>query len=400
MLVLGALAVLPAPAQSPEPGVAFVSPRHMATVIGPTEIKLRLDVPAGAEVGRVELLLDGKPLATLTAPPWTFSWNAGEAKRGHLLEAVLTLADGRSYRASINTTPLRIDQVEQVDLVNLYAIVLDGRDNYVSALKPTDFSILENGRPQVIERFGTERKPLRVAVVLDASLSMSRGKGAALANARRAALEFLDVLGEGDEGLVVRFNDSVQVAQELTADKALLARAIEGTTGSGGTALYDSVWRTSKKLTDFDGRRVLVLLSDGRDESADGLQLGSLHTFDEALDQALRNEVTVFAIGLGEHLHDCVFSLLPVLPGEECPGQTQGEILTRLAESTGGRALFSPSPGKLSRAYQEVAEDLRNQYSIAYVSKNTVKDGRFREIRVSVPGRDFKVITRKGYYAE
>ena len=98
------------------------------------------------------------------------------------------------------------------------------------------------------------------------------------------------------------FNDRVNVVQNLTADSRLLAQAIESTKARGGTALYDAVWKTSRLLEGFDGRRVIVLLSDGQDEASSGLEPGSLHTMEEALEQALRSEVMIFPIGLGKDL--------------------------------------------------------------------------------------------------
>ena len=106
---------------------------------------------------------------------------------------------------------------------------------------------------------------------------------------------FLDVLRDDDQGIVVSFNDYVRhrggAVLGHRGPGALDPSAAEA---SGGTALYDAVWKTSKLLAGFDGRRVMVLLSDGRDESANGFEPGSLHTVEEALDEALRAEVMIF----------------------------------------------------------------------------------------------------------
>jgi VWFA-related protein len=397
-VLLVALGTLSAAADS-DPAVRFLKPRNLASVLGETTIRLHVDVEEGASVDRVEVRVDGELLATLTGPPWETAWDAGETGRAHVLEAKLHLTDGRQTRSLIRTSPLRIDQVERVDLVNLYLVVRDGSGRYVTDLTRDDFTIVEDGVPQEIERFTTTHKPLRVGIALDSSRSMI--KQDRLEKAKKAALDFLEILEPGDEGTVVSFNEYVHVTQEFSADKALLARAIRKTFPAGGTALYDAVWRTSRLLEGFDGRRVMVLLSDGRDESASGFEPGSLHTLEEALDQALRSEVMVFPIGLGKGLDREYVRRWENLGGRSNLdlATSLADVLHRLAVTTGGRAVMSSSAGRLQRAFEEIAEDLRHQYSIAYSSTNAARDGRWRSIRVQTPGRTLKVLTRQGYYA-
>jgi len=381
------LAILPATASSAGDVLEFVSPRHLSTAIGPSSIELRVTPPPDASVLRVEISVDRQPLATLGGPPWVVSWDAGDGSRGRRIEATAYLSDGRRESAAVWTSPLRINQVEEVGLVNLYPVVRSPGGAYVSDLERRDFRVLEDGVQQPILRFTTERRALRIGIVLDMSLTM---EGRKLENAKKAALDFLDVLEPEDEGLVVAFNDEVRVLQEITADRRSMARAIESVESRGGTALYDAVWRTARRLGEFDGRRVMVLLSDGRDEAANGFEPGSLHTLEEALTQALRSEVMLFTIGLGRNLDEEQdftrrFSLK--------------EILTRLAAETGGRALFTAGAGRLQRAFGDVAEDLRNQYSLAYRSSNEARDGKWRRVRVETPSRDLEVTCRQGYFA-
>jgi VWFA-related protein len=377
--------------------VEFVSPRHLATAVGPTTIELRVSVPAGRSVERLVITVDGDELATLTAPPWTTVWDAGDAARGHRLEATLQLSDGTLSRGVIRTSPLRINQIEEVGLVNLYVIVRDENGQYVSDLTREDFEILEDGIPQEIRRFSSERKPLHVGVVLDTSLSMGR-KGK-LQSARKAALGFLEVLEPYDQGMIVTFSDDVRMAQDITNDKSAMAGAIQATESRGGTALYDAIWRSSKSLEAFDGRRVLVLLSDGRDEAASGFEPGSLHTRHEAEEQALRSEVMIFSIGLGERL-DREYPSLWERPRDGTLGDSLAEILGGMAASTGGRLLLSPGARQLRKAFRDVAEDLRNQYSLAYVPTDEDRDGGWRRVQVRTPGRQLEIIGRKGYFAQ
>jgi VWFA-related protein len=394
-LLLIAIGVSPALAQS----VEIVVPRHLSTAIGSTKIEVRVGAPEGVEIDRLEIVVDGETLVTLKAPPWTATWDAGDGSSGHSVAAILFLADGGTARSVVSTSPLRINESLEVSLVNLYPLVLGPDGHYVAGLTKEDFRVLENGEPQSIERFTTEHRPLRVAIVLDTSLSMA--KGGRIDNAKKAALGFLEVLLPDDEALVVNFADNVRVVQGITTDRKQLTAAIEQAEANGGTALYDAVWRTSKKLEAFDGRRVMVLLSDGRDEAANGFEPGSLHTLAEARTQAVRSEVMIFAIGLGrdldrEYAREWTRSLGA---GGGSSGVSLKDLLENLAVTTGGRLLLSPGASRLRRAFNAVAEDLRNQYSIAYDPTDQKKDGGYREIEVSVPGRDVEVIVRKGYYA-
>jgi VWFA-related protein len=146
-----------------------------------------------------------------------------------------------------------------------------------------------------------------------------------------------------------------------------------------------------------------VLLSDGRDEAADGFGPGSLHTLEEAATQAIRSEVMIFVVGLGRHLDRELAREWTRLQGPAAgsAAPTLQQVLERIGTRTGGRLLLSPGPGQLRRAFNDVADDLRNQYSIAYEPPERNRDGRFRRVEVRVPGRsDVEVLCREGYYDE
>jgi Ca-activated chloride channel homolog len=384
------------------PGVRFVVPRRVATVIGPTLAELDVVPPAGATIVKVSLLVDGKPAGTKTAPPWSFRWDAGDGSVGHALEARAAFSDGTEASATLATSRLVINASAEVALVNVYAIARDGRKGYVTDLTKDEFRVFENDRPQVIDRFSPERKPLRIAIVLDTSLSM--GDGGKLDAAIDAAIEFLDLLEPGDEGLVIGFSDSVTVLQDLTSNRSELSAAIRKVTASGGTALYDAIFRASERLAQFDGRRVLLLLSDGRDEAANGLEPGSLHTLDEARDRTLHNDVMVFAIGLGRPLAKDAKTLRDNSTAAASEVDFYGRqplvtILSSLAETTGGAVVFSPGAGQLRRSFAAIATDLRHQYSLAYRSDDSRHDGTWRAIRVVVDRPGITVTNRLGYYA-
>ena len=381
--------------------IQFLSPRRMQTAVGPSKAELKIVPPEGAVVTRVVLMLDGAAVGTKEAPPWVFPWDAGDGTKGHHLEASATFSDGTTVKAAVETSRLTINETEEVALVNVYAIARDGSGKYITDLNVGDFHVFENDRPQAIDRFSAERRPLRIAIVLDTSLSMEGDK---LKSAIASAVEFLKILQPGDEGLVVAFSDEVHILQDLTSNVSELEAAVRSVSAKGGTALYDAIDKASERLAEFEGRRVMVVLSDGRDEAASGLEPGSLHTLEEAQEHALRNEVMIFAIGLGRDIARDAKAL------DENPTARAYEmdfygrkplvtILRALADTTGGTSVFSPGSGQLRRSFEQVSQDLRHQYSLAYRSDDTRHDGSWRGIRVTVARPGVTVTNRKGYYA-
>ncbi len=378
-----------APVRAAVPVVRFVQPRNLSTVTGRSEFVLALNLPSGARIRSLKVEVDGEPAATLTGPPWHGTWDAGDGSRGHRLTATLLLNDGTTYRAAVRTMPIRIQEEEDVDLVNLFAVVRNRRGEYITDLTRDRFTLREDGVPQKIKVFSTEPKPLAVAIVLDNSISMKRGEK--LEAARKSALRFLDTLGKEDRVMLLTFNNRVKVLQPPTLDHKAMARAIEaiGPWNRGGTALYDGIWRAADYLRRLEGRRVLVLLTDGRDEDGQGFEPGSLHTLSEASDHANRNDVMIFAVGYGRDLKQL----------DIYQRATLKSILEKLANRSGGAALFPRRIGSLKGAFETVTRDLRHQYNIAYVSNNKERNGKWRTIELKTDTKGQEVITRKGYFA-
>jgi Ca-activated chloride channel family protein len=395
------IALWSARAQESGRPLEFAAPRRLATVVGPSVAQLTVEPPSGATVVTVAFYVDGVAAGAKSEPPWTFPWAAGDGTAGHRLSAVAAFSDGTEARASVETSRLTINETEEVALVTVYAIARTAKGGYVTDLAAENFKVFENDRPQTIDRFSAERRPLRIAVVLDTSLSMEGDK---LKSAIASAVEFLNILEPGDEGLVVTFSDDVRIPQDLTSNRSEMEAAIRKVEAQGGTSLYDAIFKASERLAEFEGRRVLVVLSDGRDEAANGLQPGSLHTLDEARDRALRNEVMVFAIGLGRSLAKDANALRenPTARAEEMDffgRKSLVSILDALAQTTGGTAVFSPGAGQLRRSFELVASDLRHQYALAYRSDDKRHDGAWRAIKVVVSRPGVAVTNRKGYYA-
>ncbi len=368
--------------------VRFVEPSPPGLVLGVTRITVEAATSADARIVSVAIYVDGSPLSVLTRPPYTLTWDAGSRFLHRSLRAVATDSAGRSAEARIEVQPLNVGQYEEVRLVNLYATALDREGRAILDLGRDDFLLFEDGVPQTVSHFTSARVPLTVALLIDASNSMGRGGKVELA--RKAAVQFAESVDPSDHLMVLHFNDELRGPREPLADHKRVKEEVEGIRPGGGTALYDSLFQTAQLLEGREGRRAIVLLSDGRDQALTDNEPGSLRLFEEALEKAHRSDAAIYAVGLGRHLEE-EMDLQRV--------RSLKEILDTLARQTGGRSYFPERAGELSGIYRQIAIDLRQQYALAYTSTNRSRDGRWRAISLRVKRDDLEVRTRTGYYA-
>jgi len=270
----------------------------------------------------------------------------------------------------------------RVDLITLYAAVTDAEGNYVRGLTQEDFLVEEDRRPQEIAFFSSEATPLTAALLMDVSSSMI---GERIIRAQDAASDLVrSLIKEEDRAMVLGFDHRLLMYQPLTNDVETLVRAIKMTGPNGGTALYDAVAGTARKLFSLKGKRAVIVLSDGDDTD-------SLFSYDEVLDYLQKTSVLVYSVGL---------QTLTVAQTRRSETQETIRQLRNMAEISGGRAYFPSFISHLPGIYAAIGRDLRSQYTIAYYPTNKVRDGKWRSIKVSVRGRPQLVVRhRKGYYA-
>ncbi|HKM82568.1 MAG TPA: VWA domain-containing protein [Candidatus Acidoferrum sp.] len=292
--------------------------------------------------------------------------------------------------------------ITHVNLVDVLFTVLDRRNKLVPTLEKQDFKIFDDNMPQDIRYFSKQSDlPLRIGMLLDTSNSI-RDR---LKFEQDAANNFLfSVLRpKKDEAFVMTFDDEPEVIQEFTNDTGALRDHILRTRAGGGTAVYDAIYDACEKQLSHPPRppgdqpdvvrRVMILISDGEDNL-------STHTRAEAIEMAQRTSVVIYSISTSTQwvsLDD---------PNKEQSGNrkyhlTEGDqILRSLAEETGGRAFFPYHVDDLDQSFQDISEELRNQYSLAYNPMNHAFDGRYHKIRVETPEhKGFQVRARRGYYA-
>jgi Ca-activated chloride channel family protein len=373
---------------NPRIDLRIVSPMAGMPVFGDVPILAEVTPPHGTKILKVEFFVDGRMIGTVLDPPYRLDWDAQEGADHHVFK-VKAYASNGSFAFAESRTPPRLGiQRARVLLVEVYVTVKDRIGRFTTNLESEHFTIEEDGVKQRLALFSPERKPVQVVLLLDVSASMKREKR--LSTAIKAAQIFVEALEPEDSVAVVTFSDKVSVLEEFGSDRIRTMGAIGSVVPQRGTALYDAIHASAQMLGDKEGRRALVLLSDGQDLAYDGMNSGSLHTFEDALSEVLRQQVTVYTIGLGEQLAtDFDFNRL----------HSAKDVLTRLGTDTGGRFFPVRRPGRLKRAFNNVLEELRFQYTLGYSPGNERHDGTWRQIAVEVNKPGLNVTARKGYFA-
>ncbi|MGE3512508.1 MAG: VWA domain-containing protein, partial [Vicinamibacterales bacterium] len=322
-----------------------------------------------------------------------------------------------------------------IELINVAATVYDRDGRFVPGLTEEDFTIYEDGRPQVITHFSAERVPVSLGIVLDTSGSMV---GEKIQSARSALDRFLhDLLDEDDEVFLYRFSDDPLLLQDWTRDRGLISRALERIAPNGGTALFDAV-SAAIPLAQAGTRRkkALLIISDGNDTSSRSI-------IRDVREQIRQSEVLVYAIGIDgdespfpraippRHPFPPIRRPFPPRPGgrggwprppfqspglapagqiviprgqPRFPGRMQGDMrvnaaaLRELTDDSGGRTEIIRGPRDLDPATAGIADELSRQYFLGYPASG-IRDGKYHSIRVEVKGRPYQVRARRGYVA-
>lgn len=268
----------------------------------------------------------------------------------------------------------------QVNEVTLSATVLDARRHLVTNLAPTNFAVYEDNQPQKITSFKREDIPVSIGIVVDNSGSM-RTKRAAVT---KAVLNLIQASNPQDEVFVVNFNDDPYLDQDFTNKISPLREALDRVDSRGGTALYDAVIASADHLAKGakKEKKVLLVVTDGVDnESRESLESAIRKVQDD-------NGPTIYTIGI---------------LGDEPGIKRAKRALQSLSDQTGGVAFFPKDLMEVDEISQEVARDIRNQYSLTYKPSNPRSNGGYRKVKVEAraPGyKDLQVRTRDGYFAD
>lgn len=265
-----------------------------------------------------------------------------------------------------------------VDVTSVTVTVLDDNGTLVRGLDRERFEVLEDGQPQAVTQFVSDRVPVSLGVVLDTSDSMF---GERIREARAALDRFLfELLDVNDEFSVFVFNHAPRLLTGWTADPAVVHSALDGLRPSGATAAYDAVLAA---LPLFESRHrqraALLIISDGADTASDA----SVRDVRSAL---LRSDAFVYAVAIDASAKQAINS------------RVSPDTLRELTDPSGGRTVVVRSYEDLRQATTTIAEELSSQYLLGYTSSHGA-DGKYHSIRVRVRGGDYRVRARNGYVA-
>lgn len=299
-------------------------------------------------------------------------------KSGTVILLLLACVCSASHHAwAQEPDTLKVD----VKLVNVYITVTDQHGAPVTGLKKENFLVREDGRDQTISVFDKESAlPLSIALAIDTSLSTRRDLPLEQASAKRFARAILRPV---DALSVFGFNESVLQSTNYTADLKRIEEGIDHIRLGAATALFDAVYLASRSLNRRQGRKVLVLITDGGDTVSKVDYKAAARAAEEA--EAL------------------VYSII-VVPIESSAGrETGGEhALIQLSEDTGGKYYYATSISQLDDAFRQISDELRTQYLLAYYPSQRLSNSQFRRIQVAVSGKDdassYHVRHRAGYY--
>jgi len=264
-----------------------------------------------------------------------------------------------------------------VDLTTFAVTITDKKGNLVTGLTRGDFEVYEDGKKQAIEQFaqgdGDSAPPMHLGLMVDASGSMQSD----MKLAQGAAIKFLNMLPAAQDITLVDFDTQVRITRYPQRDFARLIERIRQRKADGWTALYDALGTYLNGADSQDGRKVLVMYTDGADSRS------SLSWVD-TLDLLKASNVTVYAIGLIENT------------GSSRP-QVQ-MTLRQIAETTGGQAFFPTAMKEVESAYDKVLAEIRGQYHLGYQSTNAARDGGWRKVEIKAKRPDVRIRSRKGYF--
>jgi len=266
-----------------------------------------------------------------------------------------------------------------VEEVQLHASVIDEKQHPVTNLDRDAFTVFEDGQPQRITSFRREDIPVALGILIDNSGSMRDKR----AQVNQAALNLVRASNPQDEVFVVNFNDESYLDAPLTNNMVKLKEALDHVDSRGGTAMYDAVIASVPELerSKLD-KKVLLVVTDGEDNASRmSLEQAVRHVQDE-------NGPVIYTIG--------IFS-------DDQPRKKRDQrALRTLSERTGGVAFFPRDLHEVDQISQDVAHDIRNQYTIGYKPIKPQSQGGYRSVRVEAKSKGFgrmQVRTRSGYYA-
>ena len=373
-VTLACLGLSPQQSPLPEPlplKLEVVSPLETDYVTGSVTIEARL-VPLAAERQIAQMLFyaDGTLVCTVTKRPFTCEWNAGATIRARLVRVVVELQNHTRLVHSFWTKGIEQTESSSVSAVQVPTTVTRGSGEFVRGLRPADFSVFEAGAQQKVSGFAAETTDVTLVLAVDTSSSMEQ----AIAEVREQVKDFLAPVPAAWPTTVMSFDHSVYTVARPGMATPDRERAIDGLKAWGGTALYTAIAQAIRQVSSTIGRKAVVVFTDGDDRDS-AIGANELRRTIEQSDAA------IYFVAAGEASR---------------PGPTLS-LLEKLAEISGGRVVHGRSKEALRQAFDQVREEIRNQYLLTYVPAKLERPGTWRPLSVKVACDGCRVRARTGY---
>jgi len=336
---------------------------------GVSHFKLSVQNPKGTNIRSVALFAGDRKLHEWSRPPYALDLPTARLAGVDFVRAAVIDETGFEAADLLFLDGQRYMETVEVNVVELPVSVSDGSGNPISNLEEKNFSVFENTKPMKISSFNfAANLPISAGVLIDQSGSMEER----MEGAKEAAIGFFRrIIKKNDRAFVGAFaGDPSKNAPFVSEIGTLEAQVNAIGKASGSTALYDAIITGLYRFRNVQGRKALIVITDGTDTS-------SRLTYDDMLTYARASRVPLYFIGIGFGLSD--------------------SSMKNLAAETGGVAYFVRNVKQLDDAYAQLEKDLRSQYLLSYHTESDKKDTKYRTIEVKVDRPDAKVRTIRGY---
>jgi Ca-activated chloride channel family protein len=355
--------------------VRITSPLGRAGTPDRVRIVAQIHARPDAVLSPVQFYIDNVLLAADSdGPPYAVEWVDENPYEPRQILVQVQDQFGNVARDTVELKPFELVEVTGVTSVLVEASVQDKKGRFVSGLTADQFILAEDGERQALEIVRQESVAATFAMLIDSSQSMSHR----MDFVREAAARLAGYLRPGDRMIVAPFSRRLRPLTGPTDDRKTVAEAIAAIHPQGGTAILDSLIEISKRLSGIEGRRVIVLVTDGYDEHSES-------TFDQAMQAVKVAGATVYVVGIGG------------VAGISLKGE---RLLRQLAVATGGQTFFPSREEELAAVHDRLATDAQNRYLITYTPTNERPDGKWRRISLQTAEPGYKVLAREGYFAQ
>jgi Ca-activated chloride channel family protein len=377
----------PLPATGQDIWVTIVAPQEGDSVIG--ELEIVVEAVSRADIAEIEFQVDGRPIGTLSMEPFRMNVDLGERNVPHRFSVVALDVEGNRASHSVTTQPFPITGNFEVELQQIYVSVTRAGERVLD-VEQGEFTVNDEGIPQELVTFARGDIPFTAVLLIDASASMF---GEKIESAIAGAASFIHGMKELDQGQVMVFSDQLLSTTALTDAKEVLTAGLSSTEARGGTALQDHLFVALELIAQRQGRRVMILLSDGVDTH-------SVVRMPHVFDVARKSNALIYWIRISDskkgHIPDGEVNMTSAWK-DSVQYREQLDLLTQIVDQSGGRILEVGAPDGIPPVFIDILTELREQYVLGFYPNNRQNDGRWHKVRVEVAGEDVEVRAPKGY---